>query len=62
MVKRNENEGDAEKTFEQFLIDSDKETEKDIPNVLAAADYLIDNNGDFANLYQQVDKLITDLK
>ncbi len=62
VVKRNENEGDAEKTFEQFLIDSDKETEKDIPNVLAAADYLIDNNGDFANLYQQVDKLITDLK
>lgn len=62
LVKRNENEGDADKTFDQFLIDSDKETERDIPQVLAESDYLIDNNGDFASLYQQVDKLITDLK
>ncbi len=62
LVKRNENEGDADKTFEQFLIDSDKETEREIPRVLKEADYLIDNNGDFASLYQQADKLITDLK
>lgn len=62
VVKRNENEGDAEKTFDQFLIDSDRETERTIPQVLAEADYLIDNNGDFASLYQQIDKLITDLK
>lgn len=62
LVKRNENEGDANKTFEQFLIDSNKETEKEIPQLLIQANFIIDNNGEFTNLYRQVDNLIADLK
>lgn len=62
MVKRNENEGDADKTFEQFLIDDKKEAELEIPTVMAAAKYHLDNNGTLEELYAQIDKIIADIK
>lgn len=58
MLLRNENAGDANKTFEQFLEDCNREAEKEIPQAMAAANYQIDNNGDFAALYEQLDKII----
>lgn len=62
LVKRKENIGDAEKTFEEFLIDDRKEAELEIPTVMAAAQYKIDNNGSFDDLYAQLDKIIADIK
>lgn len=62
MVKRNENVGDADKTFEQFLADDQKEAELEIPTVMAAAKYKLDNNGPFEELYAQIDKIIEKIK
>jgi len=58
MVKRGENIGDSEKTYEQFLADGQKEAELKIPEVMSSATFIINNDGDFANLYQQIDKIM----
>jgi len=55
---RNENTGDKDKTFEQFVFEQNYETEKSIPEVMDFAKISIDNNGTLANLYLQVDKII----
>ncbi len=60
-LSRNENPGDAEKSYETFLKDHEKETEKTIPETMASADFKIDNNGDFKALYQQIDELMKKL-
>jgi dephospho-CoA kinase len=60
-VLRNENVGDAEKTYEQFLIDGEREAEKEIPTVMAAAKYHINNNGGFDELYAQLEKIMTEI-
>src|SRR5665811_1741075 len=52
---RNENEGDKEKTFEQFQADENRETELTIPKVMAVNDFSIDNNCNFEELYRQID-------
>lgn len=62
LVKRAENIGDADKTFEQFLSDDKKEAELEIPTVMAAAKYRLDNNGTLEDLYAQIDKIIADIK
>jgi len=58
---RNENPGDAEKSYETFLEDHKKETEVTIPETIAQADFTIDNNGDFPALYRQIDELMKNL-
>ena len=58
---RNENPGDAEKNYETFLKDHKKETEVTIPETMAQADFKIDNNGDLANLYRQIDEIMRTL-
>lgn len=55
---RNENTGDKDKTFEQFVFEQNYETEKTIPEVMDFAKISIDNNGTLENLYLQVDKII----
>ncbi len=62
MVKRNENEGDAQKTFADFQADHQRETELTIPGVMATAKYHIDNSGDFEELYAQIEKIIAQEK
>jgi len=57
MKKRNENAGDAEKTFAEFLNDGKREAELQIPEVMAAARFHLDNNGDLPALYAQIDKI-----
>lgn len=59
ILRRNENVDDADKTFNQFTEDCSREAEREIPATMATADYQIDNNGDFASLYAQADKIIT---
>jgi len=60
LVKRGENEGDSNKTYEEFLSDHEKETELTIPEIMKSADKTIDNNGDLENLYNQINKIINE--
>lgn len=61
MRSRNENSGDSEKSFEQFMKDHENEAEKEIPTVMAYAKIGIENNGTIEDLYSQVDKIITEI-
>lgn len=62
LVARNENPGDAEKTWEQFLEEHQAATEIDIPKLMEAADIKINNNGSLEDLYKQLDQLINPVK
>jgi len=62
LVKRNENVGDKNKTFAQFLTDGQAEAEKEIPAVMAAAQYRVNNDGTLDDLYQQLEKIISTIK
>jgi dephospho-CoA kinase len=62
MIKRNENKGEADTTYEQFLADHQKETEATIPEVMDNAEFSIDNNGNLESLYTQIDKIIEKVK
>ena len=61
-VTRNENPGDAEKGYEEFVADHIRETETTIPEVMSHSDYQLDNSNDFDNLYQQIDKLVSKIQ
>jgi dephospho-CoA kinase len=61
LINRRQNQDDQHKTFEQFLADHQAEADKFIPDVMAKAKYVINNDGDFDKLYEQVDKLISGL-
>jgi dephospho-CoA kinase len=54
---RNENVGDAEKTFSEFMEDHERETEATIPGVMEKAQYSLDNDGSLEELYKQIDEL-----
>ena len=58
MRTRNENAGDSEKTLEQFLLDQEKETEREIPDLMKKAKYSLKNDGDLAELYRQIDAMM----
>lgn len=61
MVLRNENAGDKDKTFEQFMKDQSAEPEMEIPVVMDFADLSIDNNGSVDDLHTQIDNIISGL-
>ena len=58
LCQRRENEDDATKTFADFLLDHQKPTEITIPEVMAKATKNIDNSGNLAALYSQLDTLV----
>lgn len=58
LIKRAENPGDTEKTYEDFLEDHKAETEITIPDLMKQADFTIDNNGTLEDLYKQLDELV----
>ncbi len=63
MVLRNENKGDAEKTFEHFMADHKLETETQIPEVMSEAKFKIDNTEDtFPVLYAKIEKVFEEIK
>lgn len=62
LVKRGENSDDAAKTFEEFKRDHEGEAELKIKDLKNIADFVVDNNGTFEELYKQVDEIITNLK
>lgn len=62
MKLRNENEGDADKTLSAFEEDEKREAELQIPEVMAAANYHLDNNGSLEQLYKQIDKILEEIQ
>lgn len=59
---RFENSDDETKTFAEFKKDQKKEAELQIRGLKAKADFVIDNNGSFKDLYAQIDKIIASVK
>lgn len=62
ITKRGEKSDDNSKTFEQFEEDHTKEAELEIRGLKEIADFVIDNNGSFEQLYIQVDEIIAKTK
>lgn len=58
LVKRAENPGDSEKTFETFLKDEQAEADKLIKELGTKAQYKIDNNGSFEEFYNQMENIL----
>ncbi len=61
MKIRNENEGDDQKTYEEFLADHEKEADRQIHDVMKSAKYEIENSGNLENLYKQIDEILVKL-
>ena len=59
LTKRQENTDDQLKSFEAFQKDHTHESESQIKEVGKSAEYVIDNNGSFSDLYKQVDKILS---
>lgn len=55
---RGEKTSDATQTFEQFIADHQRSTELSIPEVAAKATEHINNDGNLANLHNQLDNLV----
>ncbi len=55
---RNEKSDDKEKTWEQFQIDAEHESEQKIAEIAKEADVVISNNGTIEELYAQIDEMI----
>lgn len=58
MKIRNENEGDINKSFTDFKKDGEREAELQIPEVMTAANFHLDNNKTLDELYIQIDKIL----
>ncbi len=56
---RGQRSDDAEKSFEEFVKDHEKKTETDIPEMVAGADYRIENDGSITNLQQKLDDIFS---
>ncbi|MFH1455068.1 MAG: AAA family ATPase [bacterium] len=61
MKARNENAGDKDKTFEQFVADQENEADGEIPKVMEFSKISIDNNGTLEELYEKIDKIIGEI-
>ena len=58
LLQRNENQGDAQKSYEEFLSDHNKEADAEIPQVMKKAEIEINNSSSFEKLFQQIDKIV----
>jgi dephospho-CoA kinase len=59
LIKRGENTDDKNKTFEEFKKDNQREAEKQIKALEKKADFVINNNGSYQDLYFQIDKILS---
>lgn len=59
---RNEKPDDATKTWEQFTIDANHESEQKIKEIIAEAHVTMNNDGRKEELFAQIDAFITSLK
>lgn len=60
-TQRNENPDDEHKTFADFARDGQQEAERQIVEVMASADFTLDNNGTFEELHRQLDAMLKKL-
>jgi dephospho-CoA kinase len=60
MVARGENVGDAEKTFAQFQREHELNADAYIQDLKNYASEIVDNNGTYADLYRQMDDIISE--
>lgn len=58
VIERNENPGDDKKTFEDFLKDENAETEQQIPETMSKANFIINNDGTWDELWKQIHQLV----
>lgn len=58
IVKRGENPDDAKKTFAEFQKAHEDESEIQIRDLKNYANYIVNNDGVYADLYKQVDEII----
>ncbi len=58
LIQRTENEDDQKKTFEDFLKDEERSTEKSIDDVAVDAHITINNDGSIDDLHATLDKLV----
>lgn len=58
LIKRGENRDDKKKSFQEFLADHRRSTERNIQKVARLAQEKIDNNGSLEDLYRQIDQLV----
>lgn len=58
VCKRREKANDGMMTFEQFEKSHQYETEQTIPDLKNYADFVLDNNGTYPQLYKQVDEIV----
>ena len=61
LVKRQENPGDTQKTFEQFLQDEQAEADQLIKSLGEKAKFTINNNGSFEEFYNQMEEILDKL-
>lgn len=59
IINRDDNVGEKNKTLEEFKQAHDYETEKTIPGLKTHADFVIENNGTYEELYAQIDEIIS---
>lgn len=58
ITTRGENVDDNIKTFEEFEKDHQREAELQIKDLKSKANFVVDNNGNFDELYKQIDLII----
>ncbi|MEK7167395.1 MAG: AAA family ATPase [Patescibacteria group bacterium] len=58
LTKRRQNADDKNKTWKQFLKDAKLPTETKIRKLIKKSRIILDNNGDFKDLYLQVEKML----
>lgn len=58
---RGENSDDSSKTLEEFKKDHEREAESEIRSLKEKADFVVNNDGSFEDLYQQINKIIEKL-
>jgi len=58
IISRGENTDDAKKSFEEFKKAHQDESELQIRELKNYANYVVDNNGTYADLYKQIENII----
>jgi len=56
--QRDENSDDKEKTLEEFKADHQREAEQEIKKLKKKANFVVNNNGSFNELYEQINNII----
>lgn len=60
IILRGENANETKKTFEDFQKDHEHEAELQIKDLKNVADYIVNNDGTFEELYEQINQIIAE--